>query len=396
MKSLKQLYKIGVGPSSSHTMGPVKATERFLSQYDGYDSYTVTLYGSLAMTGEGHGTDRAIKHAFGNRNVTVVFDKTTKCVHPNTMDFEAVREGDQPVKMQIFSIGGGEILVAGETLIEGVEVYQHNTFQQIKDYCQQEKLRLWQYATLFEGEEILAYMQVVWKTMQRCVKEGLAQEGILPGGLNVTRRAKKLFSAKNDLSRHIRRDRIISAYAFAVGEQNAAGGTVVTAPTCGSAGVLPSVFTYAKVEQGYKDEQICKALLTAGIVGNLIKTNASISGAECGCQAEIGTACAMAAAGLAELYGLSLDEIEYSAEVALEHSLGLTCDPVCGLVQIPCIERNAVGAMRAINAVSLANFLTDSRKISFDTVVSVMYETGRDISENYRETSIGGLAKMYR
>ena len=396
MKSIKQLYKIGVGPSSSHTMGPVKATERFLSEYDGYDSYTVTLYGSLAMTGEGHGTDRAITNAFGNRKVTVVFDKTTKCVHPNTMDFEAFKQGLPPVKMQIFSIGGGEILVAGETFVEGAEVYSHNTFEEIKNYCEREGLRYWQYATQMEEEQILDYMQVIWTAMQKSLNEGLRKEGVLPGGLNVQRRAKKLYSSKKDLTRHIRRDRIVAAYAFAVSEQNAAGGTVVTAPTCGSSGLIPAVFYYAKTEQGFKDADICKALLTAGIVGNLIKTNASISGAECGCQAEIGTACAMAAAGLAELYGLTLDEIEYSAEVALEHHLGLTCDPVCGLVQIPCIERNAVGAMRAINAVSLANFLADSRKISLDTVVSAMYETGRDIAESYRETSTGGLAKMYK
>ena len=396
MKSLKQLYKIGVGPSSSHTMGPVKATERFLSQYDGFDSYTVTLYGSLAMTGEGHGTDRAIINAFGGRNVSVIFDKTTKCVHPNTMDFEAVKEGAEHVKMQIFSIGGGEILVAGERHVEGAEVYPHNSFQQIKDYCRNNNLHYWQYVTQFEGEDILKFVKEIWKTMQNSVKEGLSKEGILPGGLNVMRRAKKLYCAKNDLTRHIRRDRIVASYAFAVGEQNATGGTVVTAPTCGASGLIPAVFTYAKEHQGYSDSEICRALLTAGIVGNIIKTNASISGAECGCQAEIGAACAMAAAGLAELYGLGLDEIEYSAEVALEHHLGLTCDPVCGLVQIPCIERNAVGAMRAINAVSLANFLTEGRKISFDTVVAAMYETGRDISERYRETSTGGLAKLYK
>ena len=396
MKSLKQLYKVGVGPSSSHTMGPVKATERFLSQYDGYDSYTVTLYGSLAMTGEGHGTDRAILKAFGNRKVSVVFDKTSKCIHPNTIDFEAVKEGAAPVKMQIFSIGGGEILVAGETHVEGKEVYAEKTFQQIKDYCKSNNLRYWEYAVRFEGEDILKFAKDIWKTMQNSVKDGLKEEGVLPGGLNVQRRAKKLYCAKNDLTRHIRRDRIVSAYAFAVGEQNATGGIVVTAPTCGASGVIPAVFTYAREQQGYSDLEICKALLTAGIIGNVIKTNASISGAECGCQAEIGAACAMAAAGLAELYGLGLDEIEYSAEVALEHHLGLTCDPVCGLVQIPCIERNAVGAMRAINAVSLANFLTEGRKISFDTVVAAMYETGRDISERYRETSTGGLAKLYK
>lgn len=396
MKSLRQLYKIGIGPSSSHTMGPVKATECFLSQYDGYDSYKVTLFGSLAMTGKGHGTDSAIKNAFGKRNVEIVFDKATKCVHPNTMEFEAFGNGCETIKMQVFSIGGGDILVAGETFVEGEDVYPLNSFEEIKQYCKQNNLRLWEYAIRCEGEDIAQYMQQIWQVMHKCVKDGLKQDGVLPGGLNVARRAKKLYSVKKDITRHTRRDRIVSAYAFAVGEQNASGGKVVTAPTCGASGVLPAVFTYAKEWQDVTDEQICKALLTAGIVGNVVKTNASISGAECGCQAEIGTACSMAAAGLAELYGMTLDQIEYSAEVALEHQLGLTCDPVCGLVQIPCIERNAVGAMRAINAVSIANFLAESRKISFDTVVRVMYETGRDISENYRETSVGGLAKMYK
>lgn len=397
MKSLRQLYKIGIGPSSSHTMGPVKATERFLSQYDGYDNYVVTLFGSLAMTGKGHGTDTAILKAFGNRHAEIVFDKETKCpIHPNTMEFVAYKDGCKPVKMQVFSIGGGEILVAGETFVDGNEIYPHNSFEEIKTYCKDNNISLWQYALQYEGESIIDYMGEIWQTMQQCVSDGLVRDGVLPGGLNVERRAKKLLSDRNDESRQTRKDRIVSAYAFAVGEQNASGGKVVTAPTCGASGVLPAVFMYAREQQGIADGQICKALLTAGIIGNVVKTNASISGAECGCQAEIGTACAMAAAGLAELYGMTLDEIEYSAEVALEHQLGLTCDPVCGLVQIPCIERNAVGAMRAINAVSIATFLADSRKISFDTVVAAMYETGRDISESYRETSVGGLAKVYK
>ena len=396
MKSLRQLYKIGVGPSSSHTMGPVKATERFLSEYDGYDSYTVTLYGSLAMTGEGHGTDRAIVRAFGDRKVKVILDKTTKCIHPNTIDFEAVKEGAEPAKMQVFSIGGGEILVAGEKHVEGKEVYAEKNFQEIKEYCKKNNLRYWEYAVRFEGEEILKFIKEIWKTMHNCVHEGLKVDGVLPGGLNVQRRAKRLHDVQGDVTKYIRRDRIVASYAFAVGEQNASGGTVVTAPTCGASGVLPAVMTYAREQQGHSDHEIYRALLTAGIIGNVIKTNASISGAECGCQAEIGAACAMAAAGLAELYGLGLDEIEYSAEVALEHHLGLTCDPVCGLVQIPCIERNAVGAMRAINAASLANFLAEGRKIAFDTVVKAMYETGRDISEGYRETSMSGLAKLYK
>lgn len=394
MKSLKQLYKIGVGPSSSHTMAPVKAVERFLSEHNGCDSYVVTLYGSLALTGKGHGTDVAVIKAFGSRSVTIVFDTETKCAHPNTMDLAGYDDGVEVCKMQVFSIGGGDILVAGETFVESENIYPHRTFEQIKDYCKHNSLRYWQYALRFEGDGITDYIQNVWRIMNQCIDDGLEREGTLPGGLNVVRRAKKLTQCGSAESAQTRQDRIVSSYAFAVGEQNASGGMVVTAPTCGASGVLPAVFGYAARQLNFSDEQIYRGLLTAGIIGNVVKTNASISGAECGCQAEIGTACSMAAAGLAELYGMTLDEIEYSAEVALEHHLGLTCDPVCGLVQIPCIERNAVAAMRAINAVSLATFLADSRKVSFDAVVKAMYETGRDIPENYRETSIGGLAKL--
>ena len=397
MKSLTELYKIGVGPSSSHTMGPVKACEWFLDRFDGYDGYVVTLFGSLAMTGAGHGTDRAIERAFGNRKVTILWDVTTECkVHPNTMTIEAISHDLPAEKVTVYSVGGGEIRVEGEKFEESKDVYPHDTFEEIKSYCQQNDLRLWQYVERFESQFLPPHVAKIWKKMQESVNLGLKKDGVLPGGLNVVRRAKKLISSSCDVTRQARKDRLVSAYAFAVGEQNASGGTVVTAPTCGASGVLPAVFFYAKKHQKFSDEAICRALMTAGLVGNVVKTNASISGAECGCQAEIGTACAMAAAGLAELYGMSTEQIEYSAEVALEHHLGLTCDPVCGLVQIPCIERNAVAAMRAINAVSIATFLADSRKISFDTVVRAMYETGRDIGVGYRETSTGGLAKVYK
>ena len=396
MKSLKQLYKIGVGPSSSHTMGPVKAVERFLSQYDGCDKYRVTLYGSLALTGKGHGTDTAIKKAFGIRDVEIAFDCETKCAHPNTMELVGLKDGAECCKMQVFSIGGGDIMIAGETFVEGEDIYPHKSFQEIKDYCKRNNLRYWQYAMQYERDDITDYMRGIWKAMREAIEEGLRREGVLPGGLNVAMRAKKLAFADENRKEtaQTREDRIVSSYAFAVGEQNASGGRIVTAPTCGASGVLPAVFRYACEQRCLTEEEICRGLLTAGIIGNVVKTNASISGAECGCQAEIGTACSMAAAGLAELYGMSLDEIEYAAEVALEHHLGLTCDPVGGLVQIPCIERNAVAAMRAINAVSLSTFLADSRKVSFDAVVKAMYETGRDMSENYRETSIGGLARI--
>lgn len=397
MQSLRQLYKVGLGPSSSHTMGPAKACELFLSRYDGAEKYVVTLYGSLAMTGKGHGTDVAVRSVFGDRPLEIVFDTTSAYVHPNTMDIVSYVGGKVRDKMQVFSIGGGDIAVAGEQIYTGKDVYPHNSLAEIKQYCQQNNLRLWQYVQRFEDDKIHEFLGTVWKFMYQSVDDGLNKEGVLPGGLGVVRRASALIRDVNlKETEQSHEDRIVAAYAFAVGEQNASNGKIVTAPTCGSSGVLPAVFRFAAEQKNYDETTILHGLMTAGLLGILVKTNASVSGAECGCQAEIGTACSMAAAGLAEMYGMSLDEIEYSAEVALEHHLGLTCDPVGGLVQIPCIERNAVAAMRAINAVSLASFLADSRKISFDTVVRTMYETGLDMCVDYRETSTGGLAKNYK
>ena len=298
--------------------------------------------------------------------------------------------------IRVYSVGGGQIQIEGETLAENRDVYPLHSFAEIADYCDIHGIRLWQYAEQMEGEELRTYLHTVWDTMKACISEGLKQEGSLPGRLQVQRKAKHLYSQNHiDETRETRENRLVCAYAFAVSEQNAAGGRIVTAPTCGASGVLPAVLYYEQQKHGFSDTEICRALAAAGIVGNLVKTNASISGAECGCQAEIGTACSMAAAALGELFGMQLSQIEYAAEIALEHHLGLTCDPIYGLVQIPCIERNAVAAMRAINAVSLANFLTNSRKISFDLVVQTMYETGRDLSHRYRETSEGGLAKLY-
>ena len=313
------------------------------------------------------------------------------------MDIVSYVGGKVRDKMQVFSIGGGDIAVAGEQIYTGKDVYPHNSLAEIKQYCQQNNLRLWQYVQRFEDDKIHEFLGTVWKFMYQSIDDGLNKEGVLPGGLGVVRRASALIRDVNlKETEQSHEDRIVAAYAFAVGEQNASNGKIVTAPTCGSSGVLPAVFRFAAEQKNYDETTILHGLMTAGLLGILVKTNASVSGAECGCQAEIGTACSMAAAGLAEMYGMSLDEIEYSAEVALEHHLGLTCDPVGGLVQIPCIERNAVAAMRAINAVSLASFLADSRKISFDTVVRTMYETGLDMCVDYRETSTGGLAKNYK
>ena len=289
-----------------------------------------------------------------------------------------------------------EIEIDGVEFAAAENVYNFYLFSQIANYCRENQIRLWQYVNEVEGEKLWDFLREIWQCMKDSIETGLQKDGTLPGGLNVKRKAKHLYSQHHiDETSQTKENRMVCAYAFAVSEQNAAGETIVTAPTCGSSGVLPAVLYYYQQKRGFSDEEILRALATASVIGNLVKTNASISGAECGCQAEVGTACSMAAAALAELFGMNIDQIEYAAEIAIEHHLGLTCDPICGLVQIPCIERNAVAAMRAINAVNLANFLTDTRKISLDLVIETMYETGKDISTKYRETGMGGLARLY-
>ncbi|MBQ1965452.1 MAG: L-serine ammonia-lyase, iron-sulfur-dependent, subunit alpha [Clostridia bacterium] len=396
MESLTELYKIGSGPSSSHTMGPEKACILFKNANPTATRFEVTLYGSLAKTGEGHGTDRVILKTLAPTPCEILWDVTTgNLPHPNTMELAAF-EGDlELARTRVFSVGGGAIRFEGEAEAERVYIYSMNTFNDIASYCKKEGLRLWEYVYQVEGPAFREHLMTIWKQMKRTIAAGLEDDGILPGGLNVHKKAKHLYNLQHvDETAETKTNRLISAYAFAVGEQNACGELIVTAPTCGAAGVVPAVMYFHQKKGGYTDEEICRALATGGLIGNLIKTNASISGAECGCQAEVGSACAMAAACLAELLDLSLDKIEYSAEIAIEHHLGLTCDPICGLVQIPCIERNAVAAMRAINAVNLSSFLSDTRKISLDKVIITMGDTGRDLHHRYRETSEGGLAKI--
>ena len=397
MESLKELYRIGRGPSSSHSMAPEYACIMFRENNHTADSFKIILYGSLAKMGRSHMTEYVIEKVFSGRKFEIMYDTETKNLpHPNTMDCYAYKNGKQVDFERVLSVGGGKIIIDGRRMRENNSVYKLDKFSDIADYCNKNKIRLWQYAQICEGNEIWDYLLEVWECMKSSISSGLSATGILPGGLDVQKKAGYLYAQQHiDESRETRENRLVCAYAFAVSEQNASGDTVVTAPTCGASGVLPAVLYYQQEKRGYSDKDIIKALATAGIVGNIIKTNASISGAECGCQAEIGSACSMAAAGLAELFGLNTEQIEYAAEVAMEHHLGLTCDPIHSLVQIPCIERNAVAAMRAINAVSLASFLSGSRKISFDLVVKTMYETGRDLSRSYRETGDGGLAKLY-
>ena len=397
MKSLKELYKIGHGPSSSHTMGPEYAAKLFMGKYAHADAFRVELFGSLAKTGKGHGTDRVLIQTLNKKTEVVFNNEEIDLPYPNTMDFYAYKDNRQIGKWRVFSVGGGTIKIEGEPENEPPEVYSLNTFEEIKAYCKKEKIRIYEYVERAEGPDIWIYLNEVWQCMKTSISEGLKATGILPGGLEIQRKAKYLYRQNHiDESPETRENRIVCAFAFAVSEQNADACRVVTAPTCGASGVVPAALRYMQEKRGFSDNDILKALATAGIIGNLIKTNASISGAKCGCQAEIGTACSMAAAGLAELFRMEIVQIEYAAEVAMEHHLGLTCDPVRGLVQIPCIERNAVAAMRALNALSFANFLTYTRKISFDMVVQTMFETGKDLSKNYRETSEGGLAKLYK
>ncbi len=396
MESLRELYKIGRGPSSSHTMGPEKACLTFLKENPTADEFKVILYGSLAKTGKGHGTDVVSVSSFAPKKCTVEFNMTEQNLpHPNTLELVAFSQGKEIDRRRVFSVGGGSIRFENSDIISPEKIYPHSSFKEISDYCEENELRLFEYVEKFEDEAFFEYMSNIWEAMKSAIKRGLKDSGILPGGLNVHKKAKQLYNIQHiDESPSTKENRIVCAYAFAVSEQNASFGEIVTAPTCGASGVLPAVLYYEQKKYGISDEQVIRALETGGLIGNLIKTNASISGAECGCQAEVGSACAMAASALSELFSLSLDKIEYAAEIAIEHHLGLTCDPVCGLVQIPCIERNAVAAMRAINAVSLSSFLSDTRKISLDKVIEAMKKTGLDLKHQYRETSEGGLAEV--
>ncbi|HOP57245.1 MAG TPA: L-serine ammonia-lyase, iron-sulfur-dependent, subunit alpha [Bacillota bacterium] len=395
MKSIRELYKIGHGPSSSHTMGPEKACELFKERYPEAIRFKVTLYGSLAMTGKGHLTDYIVKKKLGN--VEVIFDDQQVLWHPNTMDITGYDDEGRIFFMRAYSIGGGSIRIDGEELDSLPEVYPHSFFEDIRKYCEDNKISLFDYVKRFEDLGIMDFLGKVYDTMMETIDLGLTTTGFLPGELHLKRKAQFLWDNKlANENQEVTRTRIISSFAYATAEENASGGIVVTAPTCGSAGVVPAVLRYLRDRDGYDREKCLESLAVAGIIGNVIKHNASISGAIAGCQAEIGSASAMASAMHSYLLGMSLGQIEYAAEISMEHHLGLTCDPVLGYVQIPCIERNAVGALRATDSSRLAFFLSQSRKISLDMVIDTMYQTGKDIHTKYRETGIGGLALLYQ
>ena len=398
MQSIRTLYKVGKGPSSSHTMGPERAAKLFRKMTPEADRYEVILYGSLAKTGVGHGTDRVLVDTLAPYPTKIVFASVDpgNMKHPNTLDLIAYKDNKETQRIRVESIGGGDIVVEGEAQHADAEVYPENSFAEIARFCQWRHVSLPEYVELNEGPEIWSFLEHIWHVMRQSIEDGLAAEGILPGGLNVQRKAKYLYERTHLLDLpQVRELQLVCSYAFAVAEQNAGNGTIVTAPTCGSCGVLPAVLMYMQQKYDLPDRKIAEALGVAGLFGNLVRHNASISGAECGCQAEIGTACSMAAAAMGELTGLPLEEQEYAAEIAMEHQLGLTCDPICGLVQIPCIERNAVAAKRAIDASNLAHMLIGTRTISFDMVVRTMYETGVNLNRAFRETSEGGLARLY-
>ncbi len=399
MRSIRDIYKIGKGPSSSHTMGPGFAAEYFKEKHPDADSYKAILYGSLSKTGKGHGTDRVLNETFAPAKVQVVMSKEDPedIKHPNTLDLIAIKDGEEVARQRFESIGGGDIVIQGQRKKQDQEdVYIENSFAEIKQFCAFRYIDLAEYIELNEGKEIWDFLKTVWEAMENEIHEGLSKSGILPGPLHVQRKAKFLYE-QVPVNKHAElvESQLVCSFAYACSEQNADNGTVVTAPTCGSCGVLPAVLYYLKDKRKLSINQVVKCLGVAGLFGELAKRNASVSGAECGCQAEVGVACSMAAAAAGQAFGYSIDQIEYAAEVALEHHLGLTCDPICGLVQIPCIERNAVAAMRALNSANIAYFLTGTRNISYDMVLKSMYYTGLDINQRYRETSEGGLARAY-
>ncbi len=399
MKSVKYIYKIGKGPSSSHTMGPFKAIRHYYELHEEAERLQVTLYGSLAATGKGHLTDVAIMDAFPDGDVEIIWKPQENLqVHPNGMKVAAINhDGDLYDKWTYYSIGGGDIICM-EHPIDGDEVkvdYDMTTLTEVLDWCNNTGKNLWEYVEQVESRSyrFWDYLEKAWKVMQEAVERGIEQEGALPGPLNIRRKALSYHVRAFGQGDTFKTRGLVFAYALAVSEENACGGTIVTAPTCGSCGILPSVLYHMKTRYGFSDTRILRAMATAGLVGNVAKFNASVSGAEVGCQGEVGVACAMAAAAVAQLMGGSPAQIEYAAEMGLEHHLGLTCDPIGGLVQIPCIERNAYAAARAMDAGIYALYTDGLHRVSFDKVVKVMKETGHDMTSLYKETSEGGLAK---
>ena len=398
MKSLKELYRIGIGPSSSHTMGPRNAAEQFLAKHPDAKSFEVTLYGSLAATGKGHMTDTAIIDTLEpHAPLDLKWEPEIFLpFHPNGMLFKSKDEnGKVTDEWTVFSVGGGALAEEGIDNSASPDIYEMTKMSQILGWCERTGRSYWEYVQLCEESDIWDYLHEVWKTMSEAVERGLEQEGALPGPLNLRRKAATYYIKANGYKDNLKSRGLVFSYALAVSEENASGGKIVTAPTCGSCGVVPAVLYHLKKSRDFSEMRMLRALATAGLVGNIVKHNATISGAEGGCQAEVGVACSMAAAA-SQLFGGSPAQIEYACEMGLEHHLGMTCDPVCGLVQIPCIERNAYAAARALDSNIYSAFTDGTHRVSFDKVVEVMKQTGHDLPSLYKETSTGGLAKDYK
>ncbi len=397
MKSLRELYRIGQGPSSSHTMGPRAAALRYLERHPEAASFRVTLYGSLASTGKGHLTDYAIVNVLGKERTEIVWKPdVTLSFHPNGMKYEALdANGVASDEWTVFSVGGGALAEEGESQIDTPDVYDMDRLSDIKQWCEANGMSYWEYVEKCEGPEIWDFLEEVWHVMCAAVERGIEHEGVLPGALKLRRKAPDYYIRALGYGSNLQSRGLVFSYALAVSEENASGGQIVTAPTCGASGVVPAVLYHIQKSRRFPVRRILHALATAGLIGNIAKSRASISGAEAGCQAEVGVACAMAAAAANYVFGGSLATIEYAAEMGLEHHLGMTCDPVCGLVQIPCIERNAHAAARALDANVYATFADGVHRIPYDKTVEVMKQTGHDLPSLYRETSQGGLAKEY-
>jgi len=398
MKSLRELYRVGRGPSSSHTMGPDRAAHIFAARHPEAKSFEVTLYGSLSATGKGHMTDVAIIEVLSQiAPVKITWSSEFLPFHPNGMNYRSFdADGNKTDDWTVYSIGGGALSEGeGNTIDAGGDIYEMETLTEIQRWCERYGRSYWEYVEKCEGPGIWDFLLEIWRAMQRSVENGLQHEGVLPGPLNLARKAAIYHIKATGYKPSLQSRGLVFAYALAVSEENASGGTVVTAPTCGSSGVLPAVLYHLSQGHGLNETRILHSIATAGLIGNIVKNNASISGAEVGCQGEVGVACAMAAAAACQLFGGSPSQIEYAAEMGLEHHLGMTCDPICGLVQIPCIERNAFAAARALDCNQYASFSDGNHRVPFDHVVEVMKRTGQDLPSLYKETSAGGLAKGY-
>lgn len=395
MESIRQIYKIGNGPSSSHTMGPKKAATLFAEKIGDAARCVVTLYGALAATGRGHLTDKAILDVLTSVVPTEIDwqPDTVLPFHTNGMKFTSYDAEGRELKSETFySIGGGDIVREGESRRPSESIYGMSKIKDIQKWCEETGHSYWEYVGEAEGDGIWDYLRRVWQVMKAAVERGIEAEGVLPGGLGVRRKAVSYYVHAAGYNTSLKSRGLVYAYALAVSEENAAGGEIVTAPTCGSCGIVPAVLYHLHTSKGFSEQRILRALATAGLFGNVVKHNASVSGAEVGCQGEVGVACAMAAAAASQLFGGTPAQIEYSAEMGLEHHLGLTCDPVCGLVQIPCIERNAYAAARALDANLYSAFSDGKHSVDFDRIVEVMKQTGHDIPSLYKETARGGLA----